>query len=310
MTNEELQQQIAALTARVDAITAPPTDYYTSRYSGEEADNAVARALPGGEIDSLLHNRNLLDNWDFRRITNVINQKGQSSYTGPGYTIDRYFIQDAYNTLQVTITDDGLLLSNPSDTIADQSWFIQKMESVPSAENVTTSIYVESITGTVLAICGNTNTPLKPGMNVITSAPDVTNHTGLWISVFHNATVKIKAVKLELGSVSTLANDPPADYGTELAKCRRYYQVLEGRAVGHIGFFFVPTPVSMRIAPALTLIQAGTIYAPDGTTRPVTGVSLISAKSNGLDCLIAPDSSFVSGTADWSDFKIAASADL
>lgn len=42
-TTDELQQQIEALTQRVDAITAPPTDYYVHQYSGEEIDDAVAK---------------------------------------------------------------------------------------------------------------------------------------------------------------------------------------------------------------------------------------------------------------------------
>ena len=37
-TIEELQAQIAALTARVDAITAPPETYYTMQYQGETID--------------------------------------------------------------------------------------------------------------------------------------------------------------------------------------------------------------------------------------------------------------------------------
>lgn len=42
-TTDELQQQIDALIQRVDAITAPPTDYYVHQYSGEEIDDAVAK---------------------------------------------------------------------------------------------------------------------------------------------------------------------------------------------------------------------------------------------------------------------------
>lgn len=42
-TIDELQQQIDALTQRVNEITAPPDDYYTHRFSGEEIDNAVDR---------------------------------------------------------------------------------------------------------------------------------------------------------------------------------------------------------------------------------------------------------------------------
>ena len=36
--------------------------------------------------------------------------------------------------------------------------------------------------------------------------------------------ITLKAVKLEIGSVSTLANDAPPNYAAELAKCQRYFQ--------------------------------------------------------------------------------------
>lgn len=46
-TTDELQQQIDALTQRVNAITAPPTDYYVHQYSGEQIDQAVGNVLNG-----------------------------------------------------------------------------------------------------------------------------------------------------------------------------------------------------------------------------------------------------------------------
>lgn len=49
-TTDELQQQIDALTQRVDAITAPPTDYYVHQYSGEQIDQAVGDVLSGDFI--------------------------------------------------------------------------------------------------------------------------------------------------------------------------------------------------------------------------------------------------------------------
>lgn len=42
-TLDELQQQLAALSARVDALTTPPDDYYTSKYSGEEIDAGIEK---------------------------------------------------------------------------------------------------------------------------------------------------------------------------------------------------------------------------------------------------------------------------
>ena len=49
-TTDELKQQIDALTQRVDAITAPPTDYYVHQYSGEQIDQAVGDVLNGDFI--------------------------------------------------------------------------------------------------------------------------------------------------------------------------------------------------------------------------------------------------------------------
>ena len=43
--------------------------------------------------------------------------------------------------------------------------------------------------------------------------------------------ITIKAVKLEYGEHSTLANDHAPDYATELLKCMRYYQVVNGRGL-------------------------------------------------------------------------------
>lgn len=69
MTTDE---RLAALEAKLDALTAPPSDYYTSRYSGEEIDAAIA-AVPGKAETAQLCNRNLLDNWYFG---NPVNQRG------------------------------------------------------------------------------------------------------------------------------------------------------------------------------------------------------------------------------------------
>ena len=44
-TLSELEAQVAALKVQVEALTAPPTDYYTSQYSGEEIDAAITSWL-------------------------------------------------------------------------------------------------------------------------------------------------------------------------------------------------------------------------------------------------------------------------
>ena len=111
-TLDELQLQLNALQQKVDAITAPPTDYYTQRYSGEETDRGVEIALgldpDGTGIVTPEHGgtgastpqaalaalgagvrNNELDNPGLD-----INQRGQSSYDtsiASSYTVDRWW---------------------------------------------------------------------------------------------------------------------------------------------------------------------------------------------------------------------------
>ena len=95
----------------------------------------------------------------------------------------------------------------------------------------------------------------------------------------------LSAVKLELGSVQTLAhqnaegnwvlNEVP-DYGEELAKCQRYMQVINSQ-ISVNGFLtqaktnlrlVVPTPVALRAKPALTSCDISSVRttATDGAT--------------------------------------------
>lgn len=71
------EERIAALEKQMAAwMDQRPTTYYTHQYSGEEIDNAVARALPNGAIDQAAGTfvrPNLLDNWYFGR---PVDQRG------------------------------------------------------------------------------------------------------------------------------------------------------------------------------------------------------------------------------------------
>lgn len=138
-TLDELQQQLAALSARVDALTTPPDDYYTSKYSGEEIDAGIEKtgSLPeswplpiasggtGADTAQLAlanlggrPNPNLLDNWYFvgggsQKGYGIfpINQQGKTNYTSQQtspLTIDRWH---ADWNLTLDITENGLSMS-------------------------------------------------------------------------------------------------------------------------------------------------------------------------------------------------------
>lgn len=72
-----IEERLAALETKLAALTdTTPTTYYEHQYSGEEIDNAVARALPNGAIDQAAGTfvrPNLLDNWYFGR---PVDQRG------------------------------------------------------------------------------------------------------------------------------------------------------------------------------------------------------------------------------------------
>jgi hypothetical protein len=104
---------------------------------------------------------------------------------------------------------------------------------------------------------------------------------------------KIRSVKLELGSVSTLANDPPADFGEELRKCQRYFYALNcfGKGWPLFGYGFststtnsvvgIPIPVTMRIPPTVTF--TGTIRINKTTSKvAVSSISESQTTANNV----------------------------
>ena len=80
---------------------------YNSIHTGPRIDEAISRALPGGAIDLALSskpNPNLIDNWYFG---NPVNQRGQTSYTGTSYGIDRWH---GSGLTSITLESDRVLL--------------------------------------------------------------------------------------------------------------------------------------------------------------------------------------------------------
>ena len=96
---------------------------------------------------------------------------------------------------------------------------------------------------------------------------DVSDSDYIRIIVQTQNSIQIKAAKLELGPVQTLAhkdgdtwvlNDPPPNKALELAKCQRYqagmlYGNIRMSGVWENGMdFIIPTPVTMRVPPTFT----------------------------------------------------------
>jgi hypothetical protein len=209
-------------------------------------------------------NKNILHNWDFR---NPVNQRGQSSYATNGYTIDGW----RTNADSVTLT-----VNAASITVAfavDNFRFYHLVEYIDPAATYTLSFDVETVTGEVYF---TNNTRLVVGMNKVTL-------TGLtsayYFGIYGKAgsSITLKRAKLELGAVSTLAYDPPADYGEQLALCQRYCLLMATQRGVRMRsyspntvFFTIPTPASMRADPSIT----GTLAVVDMAGNIQSGFTL------------------------------------
>ena len=101
------------------------------------------------------------------------------------------------------------------------------------------------------------------------------------------STVSIKTIKLELGSVSTLAMDTAPNYQQELAKCQRYFQKFTGdfnsayAYTTNYLFFIIQLNVPMRATPTV----GGTLNVKNTNgASTVTGFTFSTGYSNFNNC--------------------------
>lgn len=104
-------------------------------------------------------------------------------------------------------------------------------------------------------------------------------------------TINIKAVKLELGTQQTLArqvngswvlNDPPPDYGQELAKCQRYLQIFRGGGnalVLSAGFMNTGTECRFPVYLSVPMAPIQSVEAAGGFDVDVNGTWSFNASS-------------------------------
>lgn len=317
-TLDELQQQMEALRQRVDAITAPPTDYYTQRYSGEETDRGVEIALgldpDGTGIVTPEHGGtgadttqaalaalgagvrpNELDNPYFVGGGTgwgvfPVNQHGLTSY-GPGTALDRW-------------TCDGNVVIG-EENVSFNSVFYQnvpwsKMERF-LGKSIALSVFFDennAESGTVTLADTYQSQQIVP-----TSTPNlqlfVNPNGGSQLFRYANG-ASPKAVKCEEGTDQTLFYEKSdgtyallpqsdMDYSMQLLKCQQYQIPLSAGLVipstviqtNYIDFF-IPTPIQMRATP---VIDTATFAIVDNTTGAVYSdfsCAIVGSFANGV----------------------------
>ena len=211
---------MAKIVEYLNPITGAPEQVDQLDHSAQEIDDAV-------DLAPQLSNPNLLDNWYF---VNPVNQRGQTSYTGAGYGIDRWDLLGGQNPT--------MLIENGHIKLTGSGFFRQiiPVSQIPRGTVVTMSILMASgelyaLTTTVPDYQADSSQVNFPGGFL--RIYGWTTDTDVYF-MFFEAEVSPVAMKLELGSQQTLAhqnadgnwvlNEIP-DYGEQLAKCQRYFQL-------------------------------------------------------------------------------------
>lgn len=247
-------------------------------------------------------NPNLLDNWYWG---NPVNQRGQTSYTGAGYGIDRWKLDVGES---VTI-DNGLTLTKANSYLGQYFDDFDKYIGMQLA-------------GAVLMGDGNLYTGTYVYNGVLNQGQILfaNSRVGMYINKLSDtltqveinttlANEKVRAVGLELGSQQTLAHKEYGDWvlneipkiGDQLAECQRYALVLEGSEQVYCGKVygsdaakvdaFIPTPVTMRTTPVLSTLQspASIQIATNSGLKTDVSLSVYDKSPNGVDVVASCD---------------------
>lgn len=258
-------------------------------------------------LNEIKCNKNLLDNWYFVGGGSQqgggqfpINQRGQTSYSNDGYTIDRWK-SGTYGIAEITasgvnfgktIAPNGYNLYSQYVPI-DDSWVgktftlsalgsegLVKGSGVLSASNYVDTNSVSNTYSRFRYKYDNTNKCVS-----VDAIMDLTNI--IWY-----------AVKFELGSEQTLAhlengewvlNEIP-DYGEELAKCQRFYRPLgigewflgQSDGTDHHMWLSAKFDPPMAGTPTLSIIDTNINFAGMWIATDInnTSASIVSANAN------------------------------
>lgn len=195
-------------------------------------------------------NPNLLDNSWF-----TVNQRGQASYTGSVYTVDRWKETDidttinADNTLSLICVGADPVFFQPLPYDSD---FVGKPFTL-SLMFSDDDIFTETLT---MPASGNVFSTLYRNARVGLSTISNTQHQFQIILVND---VQIKAAKLEYGTVSTLANDLKPNYLDEFNKCKQYFYRIECKSGSAI---FIASDTAVFTTQAFMTLKADLRVSP------------------------------------------------
>ena len=212
----------------------------------------------------------------------IVNQRGKTSYAGTGYGVDMWYTTGA--TLSVDVTAEGVKLYKNAAS-ANPAWAQALETDAAVGQTVTVSMLYKgngggaslrvAQSGGIVTLANVSDWTLVQKTFTLEkwSVGTLQDRAIVAIQCFENMEANqglyIKAIKLELGEQQTLAhqengawvlNELP-DYGGELLRCQRYYQVYT-TAAARPAKALDCRPV-MRTDPVQSTVSVGgaTLYA-------------------------------------------------
>lgn len=242
-------------------------------------------------------NKNLLDNPFF-----TINQREFTSSTATNgvYTVDRWRINNGGGTGgTVTRLSSGYIkLQTGTNFITfDQRFGSNELEGKTVTLSVNDGGTIYSKTGIVPARTSENQNPIsyayKTGATIRLHVMNTASPYGYiyQVNAAQGYTNTIRAAKVEIGSYSTLANDAPPDYKSELDKCKYYCNVIKGNSYSAVGMataatsIRVPFPFVMRETPSISVTGSTLLFGPSSLTPSAITVS--GSGTNSIDLAFA-----------------------
>lgn len=260
--------------------TGEQVDQVTGLYSKNENASDTEKAQARANIGAGGTNPNLLDNAYFVGGGSQlgdgvfpINQRGQTSYAGSGQAFDRYIIE---NHVTATLQATGIRVQTTTMYVGlTQRVPVNRIE---AGKTYTMSIIVDgTLYSTQFVADGSGNWFSALYLDGLDWYVPMRHTSDYWevkvINSLGNIDHIVSAAKLELGTVSTLANDAPPDFWEELRKCLRYLWIWKIPAYYFTGLilraddattcsFVLQTPVPMmdnNVMPSIT--TSASLYA-------------------------------------------------
>lgn len=221
-----------------------------------------------------------------------INQRGLTSYTAVGGTIDGWSQTGGTTTVEAYY----IRHTSPANASSDLYQVVDR-PFIPGAASISFGVLsgIRFFFGSVNLGTLSEETVVYSGDDCqLLLAPVSGNRIKAIIRVYAGHNVTLTAAKLEIGPISTLCQrssqvsgvyrlvDTSPDYGEELAKCQRYLQIINGGPNAFIlgaGWMYTTTEARFTVPLAVPMAQIKSIVANGGLDVNVNGTWSLNASS-------------------------------